>query len=1251
MLSDRHPPPRAMRVRCWLIRASWPPLALLLLAIAPTPVRAAPDCSDAYASPDSLWPPDHKFRPIAIEGVRGDGNVSVTVACVHQDEPLNATGDGNTAEDATGVGSGQLHLRSELQGHENGRVYTIAFSAIDDSGESCWGTAHVGVPKSKQRLALDDGPLYASTPLNAESCGAPAPVNTPPVVLDTTLSTTVDTPLALTLAAEDAERDALAFTVLEPPRSGTLSGTPPTLLYTPAPGFVGEDALVFEADDGQASSAPATLTLEIVHPNRRPLAEGASATIAAGATATIVLRGEDPDGDPLAFSLQSLPLHGAASIDGQTLTYVPETGFTGSDAFTIVATDGRLESLPATVAIEILPAALNRPPIARLAASDETPEPGEVLLDGRASSDPDDDALGYRWRIVSPEPVPGRLELVALGTDSSAPPEKGSLPPSPSGETIALLALDEGIDVVVELVVNDGELDSAPARLTLPIRRAISTTNARPVLVAVPIGDVIDIEGGDLVFLDSDWRQLLFSRPIPLGVEADDGPEPLSFEARYALTPPGADLDPTVGPLQPATSDRLSGLGGTIELGREPIAGTIDIDFGLRGQLKIALDSPERAPSGEYELHVTAFDGELRSAPHVFRFTLDRPPQVIAEPAASPSTSAFERRINEPFAMSVAGSFDPEGGELVQDWNLVVSPADSTAVLTGEGARRSLTPDVEGLYRIAVTMTDPQGNRVVHYWSLQASGILYPSALAEAGEDLNVVAGRTVGLDGRGSRGRREDSVLAYAWTMLERPTGSAVPGTLDARATTTLTPDLPGRYVVELAVTDSLDGAVARDTVTVLAEPNGRPVAAIAGPGAAVEIGTAVTLNGAASSDPDGDTLRHRWRVVETPPGSSLALDDAEAMSITFTVSAEGEYTVELVVDDGLTESLPTTFTLRAEDTSGGEPPVASIASVASSLAAGTTVTLDGRASNDPEGAPLDYEWRLTRVPDGSLSRVAESTSAVTAFVPDLSGAYEIELAVRDEGGNVDVAVLALVAVDDRPGNAAPVAMAGYDLELVENTEILLLGGLSFDPDGDPLQYRWRLDTAPAGSGATITDPTRARASVRFDRPGRYAVTLAVSDGLLSAEETFSVEVVPGSPDLPDDPGLFGLQGLYGVDANGNDVRDDVERMIHAAHGDSPDTVAALNQLARGMYTVFSYLGYDHLIGDSLRAVNNALECLSHVTDGDPDRVGTAIIAEIINTAERFEAHERFGLTVSGAVFVGNPIEDWKDSCEHETR
>lgn len=131
-------------------------------------VNQPPVCSAAAASPGQLWPPNHDFVAIALQGITDpDGDpVAVTVTGVVQDEPVNTDGDGNTCPDALGVGSAVASVRSERQGSGDGRVYHLSFAASDGRGGTCTGEVVVCVPKSqggKNATCVDQGALYDST--------------------------------------------------------------------------------------------------------------------------------------------------------------------------------------------------------------------------------------------------------------------------------------------------------------------------------------------------------------------------------------------------------------------------------------------------------------------------------------------------------------------------------------------------------------------------------------------------------------------------------------------------------------------------------------------------------------------------------------------------------------------------------------------------------------------------------------------------------------------------------------------------------------------------------------------------------------------------------------------------------------------------------------------------------------------------------------------------------------------------------
>lgn len=130
-----------------------------------------PDVSQARASIDNLWPPNHKMVGVSILGVTEPDcdPLTITITLITQNEPTEGPGDGITCPDAIGLGTFATHLRAERNGGGNGRVYTIYFKATDGKGGESYSSVRVMVPKSShQNTATDDTVILDST-----VCGGP----------------------------------------------------------------------------------------------------------------------------------------------------------------------------------------------------------------------------------------------------------------------------------------------------------------------------------------------------------------------------------------------------------------------------------------------------------------------------------------------------------------------------------------------------------------------------------------------------------------------------------------------------------------------------------------------------------------------------------------------------------------------------------------------------------------------------------------------------------------------------------------------------------------------------------------------------------------------------------------------------------------------------------------------------------------------------------------------------------------------
>ncbi len=170
------------------------------------------------------------------------------------------------------------------------------------------------------------------------------------------------------------------------------------------------------------------------------------------------------------------------------------------------------------------------------------------------------------------------------------------------------------------------------------------------------------------------------------------------------------------------------------------------------------------------------------------------------------------------------------------------------------------------------------------------------------------------------------------------------------------------------------------------------------------------------------------------------------------------------------------------------------------------TPVTLDGSSSFDPESKPLSYIWEIVAQPAGSTAKIDNPGAMITSFIPDKIGAYTIRLMVND--GRLNSTGAGLV-VNVYTNNVPPTANAGPDQNVLFGNTALLDGTGSFDPEAQPLTYKWAIDSGPSGTAATLDDPTKAQPVFTPDMKGMYVISLVVNDGELDSNMDFVVITV----------------------------------------------------------------------------------------------------------------------------------------------
>ena len=290
---------------------------------------------------------------------------------------------------------------------------------------------------------------------------AVTPVNDPPVAMGTAVMTNEDTPVTITLTATDVDNAAVTFAVAMAPTAGTLgpitqaTPTSATVVYTPAANSTADDTFTFTASDGTATSAPATVTIDVVPQNDPPVATAGMVMTNEDTPVTITLAGTDPDGNPLTFAIATGPTAGTlgtimqATPTTATVVYTPANNSTADDSFTFRVNDGTVNSAPATVTIDVVPQ--NDAPVAIMGmAQTNEDSPVSITL---AGSDADGDALVF---AIVDAPTAGTLGPIVQATPTTA-----TVTYTPANNSTA--------DDSFTFRVNDGISNSAPAAVTIDV--------------------------------------------------------------------------------------------------------------------------------------------------------------------------------------------------------------------------------------------------------------------------------------------------------------------------------------------------------------------------------------------------------------------------------------------------------------------------------------------------------------------------------------------------------------------------------------------------------------------------------------------------------------------------------------------------------------------------------------------------------------------------------------------------------------
>lgn len=211
---------------------------------------------------------------------------------------------------------------------------------------------HIGIT-SGIIISVSDGTASASlAAFNIEVIK----VNKAPQAEGSSISLNEDSSAIIKLTATDSHQDLLSYVIENQPEHGSLVKQGDTWLYTPNADFNGDDSFNFKANDGEFDSNSATVSIDVLPINDKPIAVDDLLTLTANADnryqIDLLANDFDADGDKLNIIGISASA-GEAIIENGQLVYQALDGTAGKVEFSYIIQDTSLERASAKATLII----------------------------------------------------------------------------------------------------------------------------------------------------------------------------------------------------------------------------------------------------------------------------------------------------------------------------------------------------------------------------------------------------------------------------------------------------------------------------------------------------------------------------------------------------------------------------------------------------------------------------------------------------------------------------------------------------------------------------------------------------------------------------------------------------------------------------------------------------------------------------------------------------------------------------------
>ncbi|WP_407659994.1 Ig-like domain-containing protein [Hyalangium gracile] len=315
------------------------------------------------------------FQYTISDGNGGTATATVTVNVSNSNDPPTANDDAFTVAEDSGPTPMSV-LANDTTLPDTSETLTIVSVTQPASGTVTFTATELTFTPALNfngtvtfSYTVDDGNGATDT---AQVTVTVTPVNDPPTAGNDAFTVGEDSAATVfNVLANDSTAPELSETLTiastTQPANGTVTSTPTSVSFTPAPNFSGTTSFQYTVDDGNGGTATATVTVTVTPVNDPPDAVNDTFVVQENSSDTPldVLANDTttPDtGETLTVASVTQPASGTVTLTGGVVRYTPPAGFNGTVTFTYEVSDGNGGFDTATVVVTVT--AVNDPPTA-----------------------------------------------------------------------------------------------------------------------------------------------------------------------------------------------------------------------------------------------------------------------------------------------------------------------------------------------------------------------------------------------------------------------------------------------------------------------------------------------------------------------------------------------------------------------------------------------------------------------------------------------------------------------------------------------------------------------------------------------------------------------------------------------------------------------------------------------------------------------------------------------------------------------